>query len=160
MPNMERLGLGNIRESEIKGIRKVERPMACYSRMQEQSAGKDTMTGHWGMMGLVVDTPFQVFPEGFPKELIEELEGRAGRPVIGNKAASGTDILDELGEEHMTTGALIVYTSADSVLQIAAHEEVVPLGELYDICAVARSWERSDLRRYGSYPRVCAIVGL
>jgi len=136
MPNMAKLGLSNIRE--IKGIPVAERPLAYYTKMQEASSGKDTMTGHWEIMGLYIDTPFQVFPEGFPKELIHELESRTGRKVIGNKPASGTEILDELGKEHMETGALIVYTSADSVLQIAAHEEVVPLEELYNICEIAR----------------------
>jgi phosphopentomutase len=136
MPNMARLGLSNIRE--IKGIQKSEKPLAFYTKMQEASNGKDTMTGHWEIMGLNIQTPFQVFPEGFPSELISELETRTGRKVIGNKPASGTEILDELGEEHMKTGAMIVYTSADSVLQIAAHEEIIPLEELYEICKIAR----------------------
>lgn len=136
MPNMAKLGLGNIRE--MKGIEKSERPMAYYSKMQEQSVGKDTMTGHWEIMGLYIDTPFRVFPKGFPKELLDELEKRTGRKIIANKPASGTAILDELGEEHMKTGALIVYTSADSVLQIAAHEDIVPIDELYSICKIAR----------------------
>ncbi|MBO9129805.1 phosphopentomutase [Bacillus sp. 165] len=136
MPNMAKLGLGNIRE--MNGISKVDQPLGYYTKMQEKSAGKDTMTGHWEIMGLYIDTPFQVFPEGFPKELIDEIESRTGRKVIGNKPASGTGILDELGKEHMETGALIVYTSADSVLQIAAHEEIVPLEELYDICKICR----------------------
>lgn len=136
MPNMGKLGLSNIRE--IKGIEKAERPLAVFTKMKEASNGKDTMTGHWEMMGLQIQTPFRVFPEGFPDELIRELKARTGRGVIGNKPASGTVILDELGEEHMKTGALIVYTSADSVLQIAAHEEIVPLDELYKICKIAR----------------------
>lgn len=136
MPNIAKLGLGNI--GEIKGVQKSEQPMAYYTKMQEKSAGKDTMTGHWEIMGLYIDTPFQVFPEGFPKELLDELEQRTGRKIIGNKPASGTEILDEMGKEHMETGALIVYTSADSVLQIAAHEEIVPLEELYKICKIAR----------------------
>lgn len=136
MPNMEKLGLGNIKE--VKGIKAVDEPLAYYTKMQEASSGKDTMTGHWEIMGLRIDTPFQVFPEGFPKELIDQLEEKTGRKVIGNKPASGTAIIDELGKEHMETGALIVYTSADSVLQIAAHEEVVPLDELYKICEIAR----------------------
>ena len=136
MPNMAKLGLSNIRE--LKGIEKAEKPWAVYTKMKEASAGKDTMTGHWEMMGLNIQIPFQVFPEGFPDELIQELEKRTGRKVIGNKPASGTAILDELGEEHMKTGAVIVYTSADSVLQIAAHEEIVPLDELYEICKIAR----------------------
>ena len=136
MPNMGKLGLSNIRD--IKGIEKEEKPLAFYTKMMEASNGKDTMTGHWEIMGLNIQTPFQVFPEGFPEELVSELEKRTGRKVIGNKPASGTAILDELGEEHMKTGALIVYTSADSVLQIAAHEEIVPLEELYNICKIAR----------------------
>lgn len=136
MPNMAKLGLSNIRE--IKGIKKAEKPLAFYTKMQEASNGKDTMTGHWEIMGLNIQTPFQVFPDGFPPELISELESRTGRKVIGNKPASGTEILDELGEEHMKTGAMIVYTSADSVLQIATHEEIIPLDELYDICKIAR----------------------
>jgi len=122
----------------IKGIDKADKPMAHYTKMQEASNGKDTMTGHWEIMGLRIDTPFRVFPDGFPDELLNELESKTGRKIIGNKPASGTEILDELGEEHMKTGALIVYTSADSVLQIAAHEDVVPLTELYDICEFAR----------------------
>ena len=136
MPNMAKLGLSNIKQ--LKGIEKAENPLAAFTKMEEASAGKDTMTGHWEMMGLNIQTPFQVFPDGFPDELIHELETRSGRKVIGNIPASGTAILDELGEEHMKTGALIVYTSADSVLQIAAHEEIVPLDELYQICKIAR----------------------
>ncbi|MED4070437.1 phosphopentomutase [Priestia endophytica] len=136
MPNMSKLGLSNIRE--IKGIQKEDTPLAYYTKMQEASTGKDTMTGHWEIMGLHIDQPFRVFPDGFPQELIAELEEKTGRKIIANKPASGTAILDELGEEHMKTGALIVYTSADSVLQIAAHEDVVPLDELYKICEIAR----------------------
>jgi phosphopentomutase len=136
MPNMGNLGLSNIKE--IKGIERAEKPLASYTKMQEASNGKDTMTGHWEIMGLNIETPFRVFPEGFPDELLSELEARTGRKIIGNKPASGTEILDELGEEHMKTGALIVYTSADSVLQIAAHEEIVPIDELYSICKIAR----------------------
>ncbi|MDQ0161460.1 phosphopentomutase [Aeribacillus alveayuensis] len=136
MPNMSKLGLSNIRE--IKGIPVQEKPLAYYTKMQEASNGKDTMTGHWEIMGLHIEKPFKVFPEGFPKELIDQLEEKTGRKIIGNKPASGTAIIEELGKEHMETGALIVYTSADSVLQIAAHEEVVPLEELYNICKIAR----------------------
>ena len=136
MPNMGKLGLSNIRH--IQGVEKANPPLAYYTKMQEASNGKDTMTGHWEIMGLNIETPFQVFPEGFPAELINELEEKSGRKIIGNKPASGTEILDELGKEHMETGALIVYTSADSVLQIAAHEEIVPLEELYKICEIAR----------------------
>ncbi|PWW30432.1 phosphopentomutase [Cytobacillus oceanisediminis] len=136
MPNIGKLGLSNIRE--IKGIEKADKPMAFYTKMQEASNGKDTMTGHWEIMGLNIQTPFRVFPDGFPPELISELESRAGRKIIGNKPASGTEILVELGEEHMKTGALIVYTSADSVLQIAAHEDIIPIEEQYKICKIAR----------------------
>lgn len=136
MPNMGKLGLSNIRE--LKGIEKAEKPLAYYTKMMEASNGKDTMTGHWEIMGLNIQTPFRVFPDGFPAELISELEKRTGRKIIGNKPASGTEILDELGEEHMKSGALIVYTSADSVLQIAAHEEIIPIEEQYKICKIAR----------------------
>lgn len=136
MPNMGNLGLSNIQE--IKGIKKAETPSAHYTKMQEASNGKDTMTGHWEIMGLNIQQPFRTFPDGFPPELIQELEGKTGRKVIGNKPASGTAILDELGQEHMDTGALIVYTSADSVLQIAAHEEIIPIEEQYRICEIAR----------------------
>lgn len=136
MPNMEALGLSNIRE--IQGIKKVENPKAYFGKMQEASAGKDTMTGHWEIMGLNVDKPFKVYPNGFPEELIQQLEEKTGRKVIGNKPASGTAIIEELGKEHMEKGAIIVYTSADPVLQIAAHEEIVPIDELYKICEIAR----------------------
>lgn len=142
MPNMGKLGLSNIKE--IKGIKKEEKPLAFYTKMQEASNGKDTMTGHWEIMGLNIQTPFQVFPDGFPDELLNELETRTGRKIIGNKPASGTEILDELGEEHMKSGNMIVYTSADSVLQIAAHEEIIPLEELYNICKIARELTLDD----------------
>ncbi|WP_088103094.1 phosphopentomutase [Halalkalibacter urbisdiaboli] len=136
LPNLASLGLGHIHE--IKGIEKVEQPNGHYGKMQEASNGKDTMTGHWEIMGLNIEQPFKTFPDGFPIKLIEELVNRTGRKVIGNKAASGTDILEELGKLHYETGDLIVYTSADSVLQIAAHEDVVPLDELYQISEIAR----------------------
>lgn len=136
MPNMAKLGLSNI--ESIGGIEKADSPLAYYTKMQEASNGKDTMTGHWEIMGLNIKTPFKVFPDGFPDELLAELEEKTGRKIIGNKPASGTEILDELGEEHMKTGALIVYTSADSVLQIAAHEDIVPIEEQYKICKKAR----------------------
>jgi len=142
MPNMAKLGLSNIRE--LPGIPKADKPLAYYTKMQEASASKDTMTGHWEIMGLYIDTPFRVFPDGFPQELISRIEEKTGRKVIGNKPASGTEIIKELGEEHMKTGALIVYTSADSVLQIAAHEDIVPLKELYEICEFCREITRED----------------
>ncbi|WP_163537704.1 phosphopentomutase [Gracilibacillus sp. YIM 98692] len=135
MPNMSKLGLSNIRE--IQGIKKADTPMAHFAKMQEKSNGKDTMTGHWEIMGLYIDTPFRTF-EAFPDELIQEIEKRSGRKVIGNYPASGTEIIKKLGPEHMETGSLIVYTSADSVLQIAAHEDIVPIEELYQICEMAR----------------------
>lgn len=136
MPNMANLGLSHI--EEIKGIAKVPQPLAHYGKMKEASVGKDTMTGHWEIMGLNIKEPFLTFPNGFPQSLIEQIEKETNRKVIGNKVASGTEIIKELGSEHMETGALIVYTSADSVLQIAAHEQIVPLDELYDICKKVR----------------------
>ena len=136
MPNMAGLGLANIRP--LKGLEAAEKPSGYYGRMQEASVGKDTMTGHWEIMGLNIDKPFKVYPEGFPDGLIRELEERTGRRVIGNKPASGTVIIDELGPLHMESGDLIVYTSADPVLQIAAHEGVIPIEELYEICEIAR----------------------
>ncbi|MFB5282045.1 phosphopentomutase [Peribacillus sp. Hz7] len=147
MPNLAKLGLSNIRE--IKGVEKAEHPLAYYTKMQEASTGKDTMTGHWEIMGLNITQPFQVFPNGFPDSLIKALEEKTGRKIIANKPASGTAILEELGEEHMKTGALIVYTSADSVLQIAAHEEIVPLDELYNICRIAREMTLADEYKVG-----------
>ncbi|AQQ53663.1 phosphopentomutase [Planococcus lenghuensis] len=136
LPNLERMGLANI--VPVQGVTPADQPTAHFGKMQEASVGKDTMTGHWEIMGLNIDTPFKVYPEGFPQDLIQKLEERTGRKVIGNKPASGTAIIDELGEEHLKTGALIVYTSADPVLQIAAHEEIIPLDELYRICEIAR----------------------
>ncbi|KAA0966179.1 phosphopentomutase [Sporosarcina sp. ANT_H38] len=136
MPNMGKLGLSNI--SEINGIAAAIEPSAYYGKMQEASVGKDTMTGHWEIMGLNIDKPFKVYPNGFPQDLIAELERRIGRKVIGNKPASGTAIIDEFGQQHMETGAIIVYTSADPVLQIAAHEGIIPIEEQYRICEIAR----------------------
>lgn len=136
MPVMDSLGLTKIKT--YKGSEKVDQPLGSYGIMQEKSVGKDTMTGHWEIMGLYIDTPFRTFPDGFPPELIQEIETRTGRKVVANKPASGTEILVEYGKHHMETGDLIVYTSADSVLQIAAHEEVIPPEELYEICEIAR----------------------
>ncbi|MET3727932.1 phosphopentomutase [Fictibacillus halophilus] len=141
VPNMEKLGLGNI-DSTMEGIQKATNPIAHYAKLPELSNGKDTMTGHWEIMGLHIKEPFQTFPDGFPDELIDMLTEKWGRGILGNKAASGTEIISELGEEHVKTGKLIVYTSADSVLQIAAHEDVVPLEELYEICETAREMTR------------------
>ncbi|MCZ0704377.1 phosphopentomutase [Natronobacillus azotifigens] len=142
MPTMGKLGLSNIKE--IQGIEKAETPLAHYTKMEEASNGKDTMTGHWELMGLQIEQPFQTFPNGFPDDLLAQIEAESGRKIIGNKPASGTEILDELGAEHMKTGALIVYTSADSVLQIAAHEEIVPIEEQYRICEIARKLTMND----------------
>jgi phosphopentomutase len=136
LPNLQRMGLGLI--APIPGVLPVDKPIASYGKMREVSAGKDTMTGHWEIMGLRVDVPFITFPNGFPDALIRQFEDETGRRVIGNKPASGTEILDELGEEQMQTGAWIVYTSADSVFQLAAHEGVIPLDELYRGCEIAR----------------------
>ncbi|CAM5792314.1 MULTISPECIES: phosphopentomutase [Brevibacillus] len=142
LPHLQALGLGNI--APLANVPAAQQPKAHYGKMNEVSIGKDTTTGHWEIMGLHVSTPFRTYPDGFPTELIHEFEERIGRKVLGNKVASGTDILDELGEEHMRTGNVIVYTSADSVFQVAAHEEVVPLEELYRICQVARELTLRD----------------
>ncbi|WP_159882263.1 phosphopentomutase [Paenibacillus puerhi] len=142
LPNLQKLGLGNI--AQLEGIEPADKPEGYFGKMAEVSVGKDTMTGHWEIMGLKVDIPFNVFPDGFPPELLERFESETGRKVIGNKPASGTDILDELGEEQMKTGAWIVYTSADSVFQLAAHEEIIPLDELYRACEIARRLTLED----------------
>jgi phosphopentomutase len=136
LENMQALGLGNI--AALPGLPPAEAPRAFYGKMAEVSAGKDTMTGHWEIMGLKIDTAFATYPQGFPESFIRRFEEATGRMVIGNKPASGTAIIAELGEEQMRTGAWIVYTSADSVLQIAAHEDVIPLDELYRACELAR----------------------
>ena len=135
LPNMEKMGLGNIPGLEYPV---PAEGAGVFGRAAEQSAGKDTTTGHWELMGLKLERPFPLYPEGFPDEVMDEFERRTGRKTLGNYPASGTAILDVLGEEHMRTGALIVYTSGDSVFQIAAHEEVVPVEELYRYCQIAR----------------------
>ncbi|WP_027093713.1 phosphopentomutase [Cohnella thermotolerans] len=142
LPNLRKLGLANI--APIGDWPEESAPTAYYGKMAEISAGKDTMTGHWELMGLKVSKPFRTFPNGFPDALIAAFEAETGRPVIGNKPASGTEILDELGEEQMRSGAWIVYTSADSVFQIAAHEDVIPLEELYNGCRIARRLTLKD----------------
>lgn len=142
VPNMQKFGLGNI--APIKGINPVAQTEAYFTKLEEQSVGKDTMTGHWEISGLHIDTPFRVFPEGFPEELIEKIEKKTGRKIVANKPASGTEIIDEYGEHQMETGDLIVYTSADPVLQIAAHEEIIPLEELYEICEYVREITKDD----------------
>jgi phosphopentomutase len=137
LPYLQKYGLGNL--TTILGVPPVARPAGGYGKMIEASAGKDTTTGHWEIAGLRVEKPFATFPHGFPPEILEPWQARTGRGILGNKAASGTVILDELGAEHVKTGAFIVYTSADSVFQVAAHEEVVPIEELYRACAAARA---------------------
>lgn len=136
LPELEKLGLGNI--DGMKGIKKSDKAEGCYGRMAEQSAGKDTTTGHWEIAGLILKKPFPVYPEGFPADIIERFEKAIGTKIIGNVAASGTEIIKQLGREHVRTGYPIVYTSEDSVFQIAAHEEVIPVEKLYEMCAKAR----------------------
>ena len=148
IPNLQRLGIANLKS--LQGVEPVEHPLADYMRLQEKSCGKDTMTGHWEMMGLYVTKPFKTFTEtGFPRELIEELEKRTGRTIIGNKSASGTEILEELGEEEIRDGKLIVYTSADSVLQICGNEETMGLENLYHYCEIARELTMRDEWKVG-----------
>jgi phosphopentomutase len=137
LPNLTKLGYGNI--IDIPNVPSVNQPLGFYTKMAEASLGKDTMTGHWEIMGLYITEPFQTFTDtGFPDELILELEKRTGRKIVGNISASGTEIIKDFGEHHMKTGDLIVYTSADSVLQIAMHEEIIPIEEQYRICEIAR----------------------
>ena len=148
IPNLRKLGMANL--IPLKQVPPVDRPLGYYAKMKEQSLGKDTMTGHWEMMGLEVTTPFKTFTEtGFPPELIQELEERTGRKVIGNKSSSGTEILDELAEEEIATGHMIVYTSADSVLQICGNEETFGLEELYRCCEIARDITMKDEWKVG-----------
>ena len=142
LPNLQRMGLGNI--EQIEGIPPAEKPIACYGKMREVSAGKDTTTGHWEIAGIIREKPFPTYPNGFPPEIIEAFEKAIGRKVLGNKPASGTVIIEELGEEHLRTGYPIVYTSADSVFQIAAHEEIVPVEQLYEWCRIAREILRGE----------------
>lgn len=150
IPNLQRLGLANLHS--IKHVEPVEKPLAYFMKMKEASVGKDTMTGHWEMMGLKIEKPFQTFTDtGFPQELLDELSKRTGRSIVGNKSASGTEILDELGEHQIKTGDMIVYTSADSVLQICGHEEneIFGLDELYRCCEIARDLTLKDEWKVG-----------
>ena len=148
MPNLQKMGMANL--TPLKQVDPVEKSLGYYGKLNEKSRGKDTMTGHWEMMGLEVTKPFKTFTEhGFPPELIAELEKRTGHKVIGNKSASGTEILDELGEEEIATGHMIVYTSADSVLQICGNEETFGLDELYRCCEIAREITMKDEWRVG-----------
>jgi len=149
LPNFQKLGLGNI--IDIEGVEPSRTPLASFGKMAERSAGKDTTTGHWELMGLHLPNPFPVYPNGFPKEVIDEFERKIGRKILCNKPASGTEIIKKLGEEHIKTGCPIVYTSADSVFQIAAHKDVIPLEELYKMCEVARNILRGE-------HNVCRII--
>lgn len=148
IPNLQKLGLANL--CELLGVEPVEKPLGKYAKLKEKSVGKDTMTGHWELMGIHTTQPFKTFTEtGFPKELIDELSKRTGRTIIGNKSASGTEILEELAEEEITKGHLIVYTSADSVLQICGNEETMGLETLYHYCEIARELTMKDEWKVG-----------
>ena len=148
IPNLQKLGLANLHQ--LKQVAPVDNPLGYYTYLYEASNGKDTMTGHWEMMGLHITKPFKTFTEhGFPKELIDELSKRTGHVIIGNKSASGTAILDELGEEEIATGHMIVYTSADSVLQICGNEDTFGLDELYRCCEIARELTMKDEWKVG-----------
>ncbi|MBC8426303.1 phosphopentomutase, partial [bacterium] len=136
LPCLQSLGLGNLHD--IEGVPPVANPRAGHGRMAELSKGKDSTTGHWELMNVLTERPYPTYPDGFPEDLLAAWREATGHDLIGNRAASGTQIIQELGDEHVATGKLIVYTSADSVFQIAAHEEVVPLDELYRVCAVTR----------------------
>jgi len=142
LPNLQRLGLGCLHR--ILGVPCGQRPAGCYGRMAEASVGKDSTVGHWEIAGIITTRPFPTYPNGFPADLIEEFARRIGRKVLGNKVASGTIIIEELGARHLSTGYPIVYTSADSVFQVAAHEEVIPEEELYHMCHVARGLLRGE----------------
>lgn len=148
IPNLQKLGIANL--CELKGVEPVAAPLGKYAKLNEKGMGKDTMTGHWEMMGIYTDKPFRTFTEqGFPQELIDELSNRTGRTIIGNKSASGTEILEELAEEEIQKGHLIVYTSADSVLQICGNEETMGLEVLYHYCEIARELTMKDEWKVG-----------
>lgn len=137
LPNFERLGLGCL--TELAGVPAAPNPAARVARLRERSKGKDTITGHWEMAGIITEVPFPTYPDGFPAEVVDEFTGIVGKPPLGNKTASGTEIIEELGAEHLASGRPILYTSADSVFQVACHEDVVPLEQLYDWCERARA---------------------
>lgn len=143
IPNLETMGIGNI--EKLPYIKPMAEPIANYGKMAIKSKGKDTTTGHWEISGIVMDKPFPTFPDGFPSDFIKEFQKRIGRSVLGNEVASGTEIIERYGEEHQRTGSPIVYTSADSVFQIAAHEEVIPIEEQVKICQIAREMLKDDL---------------
>jgi phosphopentomutase len=158
LPTMAGLGLGNL--VPMRGVAPAARPRGAFGRMAEASAGKDTATGHWELAGLRIDRAFRTFPDGFPEEILAPVRQRTGRGVLGNRAASGTEIIQELGDQHRQTGDLIVYTSADSVFQIAAHEETVPIEEQYRICTIAREiLDPYDVGRVIARPFVGARKG-
>ncbi len=142
LPNLLKMGLGNI--EKIEGVKGIDNPIGSFGKAMEISNGKDTTTGHWEISGLYIEEPFQTYPNGFPEYIIEKYEKLIGRGVLGNKPASGTEIIEELGEEHIKTGKPIVYTSADSVFQIAAHESIIKLDELYRMCEIARELLMGD----------------
>ncbi|MBW2702548.1 MAG: phosphopentomutase [Deltaproteobacteria bacterium] len=145
IPNLEALGLGRV--APISGVRAVDTPLGWCGKLAAQSPGKDTTTGHWEMAGIILDKPFSVYPDGFPPEIVDPFVAATGRGILANKAASGTVILEELGAEHLSSGKWILYTSADSVFQLAAHEDLVPIEELYEACRIAR--ELLDEHRVG-----------
>src|SRR5438132_14361895 len=143
LPNMQRLGLGNIRP--LSGVAAIERPRGCYGKCALKSNGKDTTTGHWEMAGIILERAFPTYPNGFPQSIIDEFVAKTHVPgILGNIAASGTEIIKDLGEEHVKTGKPIVYTSADSFFPIAAHEKRIPLEQLYEICEIARDMLRGE----------------
>ncbi|MBC2724037.1 phosphopentomutase [Desulfosporosinus sp.] len=144
LPNLEKLGLGTIHS--ITGVPAALNPEGCFGKMAERSRGKDTTSGHWEIAGVILEKALPTFPQGFPREFIKGYEAAIGRKVMGNEVASGTEIIQRLGEEHVRTGMPIVYTSADSVFQVAAHEEIIPLPELMRICQIARTMLKDELQ--------------
>ena len=142
MPNCQQLGLGNI--VEIEGLSPAEKPWGSYGKMAEKAAGKDSTSGHWEMAGVIIKNPFPTFPNGFPQNIVERFEKEASVKTIGNIAASGTEIIERLGQEHLESGAIILYTSADSVFQLAAHEDIISVKRLYEICTIARQMLTGD----------------
>ena len=159
LPNMEKLGLGNL--TDIKGVPKTSSPQGAYGKANEASKGKDTTTGHWEIGGVILEKPFPTYPNGFPKVVLDEIEKRTGRKILCNMPYSGTDVLDDFGDEQLETGAWILYTSADPVLQIAAHEEKIPLKELYETCKIALEicGEHSPVARVIARPYIGSSKG-
>ena len=159
LPNMEKLGLGNL--TDIKGVPKTSSPQGAYGKANEASKGKDTTTGHWEIGGVILEKPFPTYPNGFPKVVLDEIEQRTGRKILCNMPYSGTDVLDDFGDEQLETGAWILYTSADPVLQIAAHEEKIPLKELYETCKIALEicGEHSPVARVIARPYIGSSKG-